>query len=687
MLRGLRRIPAHVLNGLVVSIGIGLLQVAAAFSGPHGHALVTGAILASLGHQVDRTGRATRRAFVAGSLGCAAALLVAAAGSSVPAQVAAVAIVGFLSAMGTVYGPRAAGMGFASILSVVFTLAFPHEGSAIRSVFVELLGVVGYSAWVFVTTPFLEGRFRTLSVGAALAASAAMLRARADSLASTRSDLRDDTKLVDDESALAAKLDAARELVYSPRELDDGGRLLAILALASEFRDIAFASRLDASSFGDDPSALELRALLADDLRTLAIALAAEDARLTRGAAERIDLRGLGKRFANVALAPDDPRRRLVPVLEHRAAALVAASERIGALIDGADPGPAPSRESRLAFVTGETWPLATLIANLRADSPTARHALRTSVALGLALLVARALPWASHPHWIVLTVAVVLRGNLLETLGRRDARILGTALGCLVVLLSLATGSEFLLHLELVATTGIAHAFVGIRYLVTALAATVQSLLQVHFVAGTTSLDVVERLADTVLGSIFAWGFSYVVPSWERSTAPGSVASARRALAAYARDALTADAFDAQRRSRQQAYDSLERLALLVRRSSVEPDSVRVPTEPLVRMLLASHALMAHLSSIRFLIARHRPRLENVSSPIDLDAEASALVQRLEGVQGLLATSSAHAPPELPIEHAPRPWLERRLALAHHDAGAVTDAADEAMRRLARPV
>jgi uncharacterized membrane protein YccC len=68
-------------------------------------------------------------------------------------------------------------------------------------------------------------------------------------------------------------------------------------------------------------------------------------------------------------------------------------------------------------------------------QSPVLRHAVRAALALGSAYYLALALPWASHPHWLVLSVAVVLRGNLEQTLSRRNARVMGTMLGCAVVL------------------------------------------------------------------------------------------------------------------------------------------------------------------------------------------------------------------------------------------------------------
>ena len=40
------------------------------------------------------------------------------------------------------------------------------------------------------------------------------------------------------------------------------------------------------------------------------------------------------------------------------------------------------------------------------------RYALRVSIALGAGYIVGLHLPWAAHPHWILLTIAVVMRTN-----------------------------------------------------------------------------------------------------------------------------------------------------------------------------------------------------------------------------------------------------------------------------------
>lgn len=55
------------------------------------------------------------------------------------------------------------------------------------------------------------------------------------------------------------------------------------------------------------------------------------------------------------------------------------------------------------------------------------------SLALGSAYALAQVLPRGTHDNWILLTIVVVLRGSLAQTLERRNHRVLGTLIGCLL--------------------------------------------------------------------------------------------------------------------------------------------------------------------------------------------------------------------------------------------------------------
>ena len=161
------------------------------------------------------------------------------------------------------------------------------------------------------------------------------------------------------------------------------------------------------------------------------------------------------------------------------------------------------------------------------------RHALRSALALSLAYTLGAFLPWSAHPFWLMLSVAVVLRGNLEQTISRRNERIIGTVQGCLLVMLLAHVEWVPLLSLCFIAAVGTAHAYVNRRYRVAATAATLMALLQPLMLAPGSNPAIVERLADTVLGAILAWLFSFVLPSWERAAVPRLAEQLRAALAA----------------------------------------------------------------------------------------------------------------------------------------------------------
>src|SRR5439155_26549410 len=128
------------------------------------------------------------------------------------------------------------------------------------------------------------------------------------------------------------------------------------------------------------------------------------------------------------------------------------------------------------------TWSWRPFAALWHWDAPPLRHAIRAALAIGTAYAIALALPWGTHDYWILLTIVVVLRGSLAQTLERRNSRVLGTLMGCVLAgaLLSAHVPALALLVI-LTLAQAIAHAFAIKRYLVTAVAATVLGLLQVH--------------------------------------------------------------------------------------------------------------------------------------------------------------------------------------------------------------
>ena len=192
------------------------------------------------------------------------------------------------------------------------------------------------------------------------------------------------------------------------------------------------------------------------------------------------------------------------------------------------------------------------------------------------------------------------------------------------------------------------------------------------------------------MIGALFAWAFSYVLPSWESRTLPAAVERALEALRAYSSSALELEgaARAEQRLARQRAYDALEVVAASLRRSAAEPKRVQPPMIELVRALDHAQRLMAHLSSLRSILQRRAQRLPPAET---LAALASARRSIEEQLSPVAQDAKPHQPsfaelPAAPVEQEPMPWLLRRLDASVHDASEAGRAARQALSALGRP-
>lgn len=700
MLRWVLRWPAYVVNGVTVAVGIALVQLLlGALVGPSfAQAASMGAVLASLPHLTGRALPTLRRTLAGGGLASLAALLVLLAEPYPALRGLVVAQIAFVALLGMAFGPRAGPMVFSVIIGIVFSLARPGGSAAPVVALSSACGVVLYSAWAFASAKWLEGRYRVLAVATAIEAAGALLQARARVLLAAHPDETTDEEQarfeqLSDEVQLAQALQAARDLVYPALGAPRVAVHAAILARLAELREIVLTSRLDLDLLGDDSAARFTRARLAVALRKLGGALAELGAAQREGRAASVAAHDWSAELPDfqeaARLLEGDERARLLPVVTLRLRYLAEEVDALRGLLLGAAERPSLSPEEVTeSVVDDDTWPLSALSEHLTLRSPVLRHALRSALALTTAYYLAYALPWATKPYWLLLSVAVVLRGTLDDTLSRRNARVLGTAIGCVAVAVLVPLVADPVLKVSFVVAVGAAHAFVNVRYLLTAIAATVMALLQAHFASPVLGFLVAERLLDTVIGALFAWAFSYVLPSWERRTLPAAVERMLGALRSYAACALSLSALRSdQRLARQRAYDALAVVAAALRRSAAEPKRVRPPVRELVSALDHAQRLMAHLSSVRSLIRRRVARLPAEETKRAL-AEARELIAArlsLSAPAGSVATHGLSIP-ELPVtsvEQEPLPWLERRLEASLHDAQLAGAAAREALRQL----
>ena len=130
--------------------------------------------------------------------------------------------------------------------------------------------------------------------------------------------------------------------------------------------------------------------------------------------------------------------------------------------------------------------------------------------------MVAQSLGDERHGNWVLLTIAVVMRAGYGLTKQRRDDRVIGTLIGCVVAAGSVA----YLPAGALVAVQGLAvavtHSFARLNYRLSSSGASVTALVSLHLVQPWVSAPILVRLADTLIGAAIAHLFNYLWPRWE---------------------------------------------------------------------------------------------------------------------------------------------------------------------------
>lgn len=221
----------------------------------------------------------------------------------------------------------------------------------------------------------------------------------------------------------------------------------------------------------------------------------------------------------------------------------------------------------------------ATLRANLSLHSAAFRHAVRLSVAVGIAELLGHRLG-LTRAYWAPMTVAIVLKPDFTATFSRGVLRLGGTFAGLLLATAlfhtgALSSGFEVLLIALLTFT---ARCFGPANYGIAATAITSLVVLLIALSGIAPGPVIWWRGLNTLLGGAVSLAAYTVWPTWERTQIAETFARLLDAYAAY---------FQAVRRAYEQPrgrhawqLDS-RRLAGRRARSNAEASMLRLASEP----------------------------------------------------------------------------------------------------------
>jgi uncharacterized membrane protein YccC len=598
----------------------------------------------------------------------------------------------FVAFLGAAWGKRGLPISISVMFAMIFSMAVPAQPGAQTPLSITLyfaLGCAAYLVWGTLANAALNARYRVVVLAETLLAVARLMRSQAAEFTATAAEGpgRDATigRLLAQQAALADQLQAARNILLesprTPRRQQLAGMLLQVL----DMRDHLVACELDLDAVKADAQQSALLHSLREGLDALAQDVDALADAMLLGRIPQAP--ALLDAPAPEAAQPVDgrvtPARLLARSLAGRVGHIHEEVQRLFALARGeAQPDLDFVRTMWQMFVSPTTWSWRPFAGLWRWDAPPLRHAIRAALAIAAGQAISLALPWGTHDYWILLTIVVVLRGSLAQTLERRNSRVAGTLLGSLLAAALLAAHpSALVVVVAVTLAQGIAHAFAIKRYLVTAVAATVLALLQAHLLNASTgpAFDVVERVADTLIGVAISWAFSYVLPSWERTQLPALVARVLAAQARHARQALALGQLQAVdnaaelgwRLARREVYDSLSALVQATQRALSEPRAVRPPLDHLERMLAHSYQLLAQLTAVKTMLLQRRGRLkaEQIRGPLQQAADdiERALSHGAGSVAAAAEDDASSGPVPLPdaFDNDLSPWLLRRLQLA----------------------
>ncbi|MDB5764667.1 MAG: protein of unknown function YccS/YhfK [Herminiimonas sp.] len=613
-----------------------------------------------------------------------------------------VVLVSFFASMMVVYGRKSMPLQFAALFAMTLSMA---NTLTVRQAFLHsglfLAGGSGYLAYAMAVAWFIRYRTKQQVLAEALYELARYIDIKAD-FYDIRTNL--DTqfgKLVRQQIVLAEKQQASRDLILRGLQRTRDAVLVQVHYGMLDLYELVLSTHTDYEllrrHFTDADVLIHLRDIVSKaalDIESIAYAVTRKRESFV-GIDYQAEVQAIDQELFRLE---SDNASGGVP---NEALTILRASYvKIRALIDmigqlhlatQAPAGPLPIIPERdmTPFLTQQKYELRMLLANLRMTSPIFRFALRVTMAISAGLLAAEYLPYAAHGYWIVLTIVVILKPSFSMTKQRRSDRLIGTLIGCVLtaLILRFVHAPAALLGFLFLATVA-APAFVYIKYRYTAIAASMQILLQIGLMIPGSTHAISERLIDTLIGAAIATLFSYVLPSWEYRALPRLIRSVLNASQRYidaSRELLQRKSSDdfVYRLCRKRFMDSLAGLSAALVRMLDEPPSKHRAAEDINQFIVQNYLVVAHVAAIRFLLRRHTEGLPQESVNAVLQQVSGTVWNKLAQAQqaldaltpaGDMQRKKADPSIPVPVTEETTAWpgwlpLQRRTKLLYADA------------------
>ena len=429
------------------------------------------------------------------ALALVATSLALAAARWLPLEIAMIGLVSFGGGLITGYGRWALSASMQILIAMVLALGYPPmDFAGVLKVSASMgVGGAAYIAISLVISRAIAASDRRMMTSELLREFAAYLFAYAR-FADPQTDLAAVYgRVIRHQAALSEQLQGARALLLEkPRATPERVRLAASIGLILDALDALVAAQCDLPDLRRLPAAAEwmrrigiLVRATALDVQHLGLDLLAhrepslpEDHQLARDAANREGLRLIADEDT-----PADVRAAIGRTLARFDAARAAIARLERALGDDAAAEAAIGEIRLSAFRTARSLHPRLLKPHLTPASPVFRYALRLALAMMAGGIVAAELGGERHGNWVLLTISVILRGGYGLTRQRRDDRVIGTLIGCVIASAAVAYSPPWGLLVVQAIGLAVAHGFARLNYRIASTGASMMALVSLHLV------------------------------------------------------------------------------------------------------------------------------------------------------------------------------------------------------------
>ena len=639
----------HILNGVSVAAGVMAVSFVASalFGFEAGQPATLGAISASISDQPAPLRRKALLMAVGFGIATFSTLTLQLVSGVAYALIPAIAFLAFLAGLVTGYGRWALALSMQALVPMVFVLGLPPTSfaGALRNEAVLIGGGLAYIAIALILTAVADASGRRLTASEALREFSAYLRAVAAFYDPTIDLPEVYGGVIRQQAALSDQMQSARALLLErPHASKARLRLAATIGILLDVLDALIAAHVELAELRASEATATLRARIGVTLRAASLDL------------QHLSIELLSNETPS--LPPDhslavDALKREAGKLEQNGqlsevalAAIRATTQRIGdalghirrlerALSDDEVASAAIGDVDLAAFWSRPSFDLKLLAVHFTPNSPVLRFALRLSLAMTVGALVARSLGSENHGNWILLTIAVIMRAGYGLTRERRDDRIIGTLIGCVIAAAAVETLPIGALIGVQALGLAIVHGFARLRYRIASIGASIMALVSLHLIDPTHATPILTRVADTLVGAALAQAFSHVLPRWEFNEAPRIAARLQQQIADFAKIALDERASRQDyRMARKAMIEALAALSDSAGRMGGEPQAVHRGLNEMADMLIAGYGLAAHISASRLYLREKRGTEDFAAFTPRLHAARDWLIELLSGKQ-----------------------------------------------------